>query len=676
MFILTRSTGASMKITLKVKIFAIIILLITMALIIGLFAFLSMKNAANTTEDMSQKYMHVYTLNTTIGLNSMDFRRFFYIIQRTPNNANLETITNMGNKTTGAMSQMHTFMQDKTNKNLMPEVAAIVPEFNTAVNTYISTAVNQLTLRVQNAPKEDEFLKNIDNFIKESDNFRDTVRKMINNAETPEEAIRYFRNYDRISDINIDMGTVKDDFSNAVALNSLKDLLHIEALLKNIYNNLNNIRDNLNNRNLINNVTAMINSSEKLIQNYNHLKDVYTKMQNIAVSRTASLKTMEEMIEKVRVVVNTMTKESSESSINTILRANIVIFVLLILMIATAVFSLLTVQKTVLAPINMFVKTAKNLTSGDKDLTIRLTTKTKDELAELALYFNTFIENVQTIVKEVKEAAQDVASGNNQLAATMEEFSATFSSQAEQVDNIVVDMNVIKNNSEEATNEMSQNLNKIDETTQRTIEGQHKLNNIKNTMLEISDNTKQLSKIIDNLLESSTQIGEILTVINDIADQTNLLALNAAIEAARAGDAGRGFAVVADEVRKLAERTTKATSEIENIISSLQHESEQAAVAMKSADTSVSTGVDVIEETASSFTYVVGGVNDVTNSTHSMMTNFEEQYHTIQDVTDKTQAIASGIEESNVAVSEVTVTVDHLQERTEKLKTLVEQFKS
>ena len=665
-----------MKITLKVKIFAIIILLIAMALIMGLFAFLSMKNAANTTEDMSQKYMYVYTLNTTIGLNSMDFRRFFYIIQRTPNNANLETITNMGNKTTGAMSQMHTFMQDKTNKNLMPEVAAIVPEFNTAVNTYISTAVNQLTLRVQNAPKEDEFLKNIDNFIKESDNFRDTVRKMINNAETPEEAIRYFRNYDRISDINIDMGTVKDDFSNAVALNSLKDLLHIEALLKNIYNNLNNIRDNLNNRNLINNVTAMINSSEKLIQNYNHLKDVYTKMQNIAVSRTASLKTMEEMIEKVRVVVNTMTKESSESSINTILRANIVIFVLLILMIATAVFSLLTVQKTVLAPINMFVKTAKNLTSGDKDLTIRLTTKTKDELAELALYFNTFIENVQTIVKEVKEAAQDVASGNNQLAATMEEFSATFSSQAEQVDNIVVDMNVIKNNSEEATNEMSQNLNKIDETTQRTIEGQHKLNNIKNTMLEISDNTKQLSKIIDNLLESSTQIGEILTVINDIADQTNLLALNAAIEAARAGDAGRGFAVVADEVRKLAERTTKATSEIENIISSLQHESEQAAVAMKSADTSVSTGVDVIEETASSFTYVVDGVNDVTNSTHSMMTNFEEQYHTIQDVTDKTQAIASGIEESNVAVSEVTVTVDHLQERTEKLKILVEQFKS
>ena len=665
-----------MKITLKVKIFAIIILLIIMALIMGLFAFVSMRSAANTTEDMSQKYMHVYTLNTTIGLNAMDFRRFFYIIQRTPTNDNLETIKNLGSKTTNAMSELNTFMQNPANKKLMPEVAAIVPEFNTAVNTYISTAVTQLSLRVENAPKENDFIKNIDDFIKTANNVRTTVRGMINNAETPEEAVRYFRNYDRISNISIDMGNVKTNFYNAVALNSLKDLQHMEALLKNINNNLNDIRDNLNNRNLINNVNTMIKSSNKLIQNYNQLEEVYTKMQEIAVSRTASLKTMEEMISKVRQVVNAITKSSSESSINSILRANIVIFVLLILMIATAVFSLLTVQKTVLTPINMFVNTAKNLTSGDKDLTIRLAAKSKDELAELALYFNTFIENVQTIVREVKEAASDVASGNNQLAATMEEFSATFSSQAEQVDNIVVDMNVIKNNSEEATTEMGQNLNQIDETTQRTIEGQNKLNNIKKTMLEISENTKQLSKTIDNLLESSTQIGEILTVINDIADQTNLLALNAAIEAARAGDAGRGFAVVADEVRKLAERTTKATSEIENIISSLQHESEQAAIAMKSADTSVATGVDVIEETASSFNLVVDGVSNVTNSTHTMMSSFEEQHHTIQDVTDKTQAIASGIEESNVAVSEVTVTVDHLQERTEKLKTLVEQFKS
>ncbi len=665
-----------MKISLKLKIYSIVILLIFMALIMGGYSFIAMSNAANATENLSNRYMYVYALNSKIGVDAMDFRRYFYILQRTPNKDNLAKITTIAENVKKYINDLTKFMDDPVNKKEMPAVAALMGEYSSAVNTYIDTAVEQLQMRVENAPREDEFVKLIDNFIKQANAFRNTVRDMINHAETPEQAIRYFRNYERVSDISIDMANLKDSFSNAVTLNSYDEMKRVSGYVKNINTNIINIRDNLNNRNLLTNVNNMVNTVTRMSNNYNALAQVYEKMQTIAVSRTASLKTMEEKTAQVTSTVNEMVLTSSKKSIAQVNRASIAVLVLIILMIVTAVFSLATLQKTVISPIIAFVRTAKNLTTGDKDLTIRLSAPTKDEIAELAKYFNTFIESVQEIVREVKEAASDVASGNNQLAATMEEFSQTFASQAEQVDNIVVDMNTIKSNSQHATDEMGVNLNKIDDTTQRTKAGQIKLNNIKDTMLEISNDTKQLSHTIDNLLESSTQIGEILTVINDIADQTNLLALNAAIEAARAGDAGRGFAVVADEVRKLAERTTKATSEIETIITTLQHESEQAASAMKSADVSVSSGVNIIEETTSSFNLVVDGVNNVTQSTHTMMTGFEEQNLTINDVTDKTQAIASGIEESNVAVSEVTVTVEHLQQRTERLKSLVEQFKS
>lgn len=348
---------------------------------------------------------------------------------------------------------------------------------------------------------------------------------------------------------------------------------------------------------------------------------------------------------------------------------------ILLMIIVIIVATTIVMRRSIIRYLLQFMDAMKDLTEGDGDLTKKINIKTGDEFEMLSDYLNKFVENLRHIINDVKNSAEEVASGNNQLAATMEELSTTFSSQSEQVSSVAGNMDVINDTSKTMVESLGMNVSKMNDAKGSMHDGSTQLNVAVSNMNDIQEKNRSLSITVDHLADSSNKIGDILGVINDIADQTNLLALNAAIEAARAGDAGRGFAVVADEVRKLAERTQRSTSEISAIISTLQKETANASTEMKGATASVADGLNNILKTDEVFKAVVSVVNEIDTTTQEVNGGISDQFNMVQTINDNTQALASGIEESVHAVNEVSKTVAHLQKRAETLKNIVAKFK-
>jgi methyl-accepting chemotaxis protein len=165
-------------------------------------------------------------------------------------------------------------------------------------------------------------------------------------------------------------------------------------------------------------------------------------------------------------------------------------------------------------------------------------------------------------------------------------------------------------------------------------------------MGQIALKVQESAKTVESLGAKSDQIGAIIGTIEDIADQTNLLALNAAIEAANAGEQGRGFAVVADEVRALAERTTRATKEIGEMIKTIQRETISAVTAMAQGVKQVETGTVEAAKSGLALQDILAQINDVAMQVNQIATAAEEQTATTNEISNNMHQITDVVHQT------------------------------
>ncbi len=271
------------------------------------------------------------------------------------------------------------------------------------------------------------------------------------------------------------------------------------------------------------------------------------------------------------------------------------------------------------------------------------------------------IEATASAAAQISSSAEEIASGSQEQSSQTSEIAAA----VEQMTKTIISTSKNAQTASDAARNAGLIAKEGGSSVFDTVEGMNKINEI----------VSSAANTVTKLGHSSSQIGEIIQVIDDIADQTNLLALNAAIEAARAGDQGRGFAVVADEVRKLAERTTKATKEIEQMIKKIQQDTKEAVNSIAQGSEEVKKGKLLADKAGKSLNEIISGSEKVVDIIMQVASASEEQSGAAEQISRNIEGISAVTEESTSGVQQIARATEDLNRLTLNLQERISAFK-
>ena len=311
---------------------------------------------------------------------------------------------------------------------------------------------------------------------------------------------------------------------------------------------------------------------------------------------------------------------------------------------------------------------------ADGDLSLQLQIFADDEIGDLAKSINRMLTSTESVIVSIKNTADELADSADMLVAVNEQIAES----SEQVASQTVTVATASEEMSATSAEIAQNCGMAAESSRRgsdlAVQGVSVVQETVAGMYRISEKVKQSAATVESLGSRSEQIGEIVGTIEDIADQTNLLALNAAIEAARAGEQGRGFAVVADEVRALAERTTRATKEISQMIRNIQQETKGAVTSMQEGVSEVERGTSDATKSGEALGNIRHQIDTVAEQINQIATAAEEQMATTNEITGNIQLITEVVQMSASCSHDSAEAARNLMSHADKLHHLVKRF--
>ncbi len=276
----------------------------------------------------------------------------------------------------------------------------------------------------------------------------------------------------------------------------------------------------------------------------------------------------------------------------------IIISISILSLVAMLLFILIVylILTTIIKSAKELKETTQSLLESGGDLSRRVTLKTEDELRDVAELFNQFIAKAQAFATEAQKETEAAETSRAESEKNLKKSELFIKISEELVDGASSGMGSIQESMKEGVEKHKKVIIENEESEKKLVFFNEEMQEITRSMEDVSSITRDSCDHAEHLGKSVEDIGSIMGLIKDISDQTSLLALNAAIEAARAGEHGRGFAVVADEVRKLAERTQKATSEVEMNINLLKQNSSNMLENNNKMDSIVQISADKVSE--------------------------------------------------------------------------------